>query len=917
LSKLTDYSALTSPHTDDVLMIVDTHDTTMSAAGTTKKITVANLSSSGSSGAVQNVSAGSGTVTLNAATYGAVVLTLTGNSVTLALSGATAGTEASITLYTVQSGGPWSVTWPAVTWAGGTTPTVPASGTGIFVFSSPDGGTTWYGAEVSAPLTLPMTIAQGGTGQTTQQAAMDALAGAQTSGQFLRGNGTHVVMGGIQAADVPVLNQNTTGKAAAADALNSATTTVNVAAATAPTAGQVLTATSGTAATWQAAAGGVNGVQTVSAGSGTVTLNASLYAAVLLTLTGGSVTLALSGASGGTEAQIILYTVQSGGPWTLTWPTVTWVGGSAPSVPASGTGIFTFSSPDGGTTWYGAQVTAAPSLPLSVSNGGTGLASAGVAGTFLASTGLSTAASWTGLLPPTAPQTSSFTATLGKLNEADATSANITATLPVGGFSGQLACVKMTNTASSHTTTIAVTAPDVMGRATGWTSGSYATSSSPMVLTGQAQLMAYNAAGTASPVTVTASSANLTISTSTAPFAAGQLVYFTWTTQPTGLNASTPYYVVSTSGPTAGVFTFSVDTTSGGSGIAPSTAGSGVLVQTCGNWTTVADDLPLSQLDLRYPADSAVVHLAGTETITGAKTFNVPPNLATQSVSAAATLAAASAPVVLTDTTTAAFTLTLPGTPVAGEFFVVVDDTGQWNTHNLTIGRNGKNIDGAASNLTLANQWGKLWLYYDGTAWWTLSAGASNETPVVNGTAAAGTRTSYSRSDHVHPTDTSRLAATTTLDAITAPAADVSLNSHKATNLANGSASGDAVAFGQINSKLAATAVAGVSLGNSTPTLISWTAPNDGAMHRVTVYIVGHVTSTATGGRIDLSVTLPDGTANTKTAIGNSQAAGVYYPPSQTCPQALLLEANTTISVLQGTALTGGASTVWAEIWGS
>lgn len=43
---------------------------------------------------------------------------------------------------------------------------------------------------------------------------MDALAGAVTSGQYLRGNGTDVVMSAIQAADVPTLNQNTTGTAA-------------------------------------------------------------------------------------------------------------------------------------------------------------------------------------------------------------------------------------------------------------------------------------------------------------------------------------------------------------------------------------------------------------------------------------------------------------------------------------------------------------------------------------------------------------------------------------------------------------------------------------------------------------------------------------------------------------------------------
>jgi hypothetical protein len=57
-------------------------------------------------------------------------------------------------------------------------------------------------------------LANGGTGETTRQAAIDALAGAVTSGQYLRGNGTDVVMSAIQAADVPTLNQNTTGTAA-------------------------------------------------------------------------------------------------------------------------------------------------------------------------------------------------------------------------------------------------------------------------------------------------------------------------------------------------------------------------------------------------------------------------------------------------------------------------------------------------------------------------------------------------------------------------------------------------------------------------------------------------------------------------------------------------------------------------------
>ncbi|UOF82908.1 hypothetical protein [Caudoviricetes sp.] len=70
----------------------------------------------------------------------------------------------------------------------------------------------------AANITGTVAIANGGTGATTRQAAMDALAGATTSGQYLRGDGTDVVMSAIQAADVPTLNQNTSGSAASLSA---------------------------------------------------------------------------------------------------------------------------------------------------------------------------------------------------------------------------------------------------------------------------------------------------------------------------------------------------------------------------------------------------------------------------------------------------------------------------------------------------------------------------------------------------------------------------------------------------------------------------------------------------------------------------------------------------------------------------
>jgi len=58
-----------------------------------------------------------------------------------------------------------------------------------------------------------LAIADGGTGASTAQTAINNLAGATTNRYFLRGNGTNAVMSAIEVADVPTLNQNTTGSA--------------------------------------------------------------------------------------------------------------------------------------------------------------------------------------------------------------------------------------------------------------------------------------------------------------------------------------------------------------------------------------------------------------------------------------------------------------------------------------------------------------------------------------------------------------------------------------------------------------------------------------------------------------------------------------------------------------------------------
>jgi hypothetical protein len=108
----------------------------------------------------------------------------------------------------------------ANSWESGLTDFSGCTGSGNVVLATsptlvtPALGTPTSGNFSTGTFTWPtFGVANGGTGATTAQGAINTLAGATTSGQYLRGNGTNVVMSTIQAGDVPTLNQNTTGTA--------------------------------------------------------------------------------------------------------------------------------------------------------------------------------------------------------------------------------------------------------------------------------------------------------------------------------------------------------------------------------------------------------------------------------------------------------------------------------------------------------------------------------------------------------------------------------------------------------------------------------------------------------------------------------------------------------------------------------
>ena len=84
------------------------------------------------------------------------------------------------------------------------------------------------------------------------------------------------------------------------------------------------------------------------------------------------------------------------------------------------------------------------------------------------------------------------------------------------------------------------------------------------------------------------------------------------------------------------------------------------------------------------------------------------------------------------NTTSAAFTVTLPASPVAGNQVGLFDYAGTFATNNLTLGRNGSNITGQAINYILnTNRESIILTYVDSTQGWIVSSAAYTTLPIT------------------------------------------------------------------------------------------------------------------------------------------------------------------------------------------
>ena len=283
-------------------------NTTGTASNVTGTVAVANggtgLTTTPANGALD---IGNGTGFTRATLTAGTGISVTNASGSITIAATNSGTVTSVTGTSpvVSSGG----ATPAISLAAsyGDTQNPYASKTANYVLAAPDGtaGVPTFRAVVAADIptlnqnttgtaanvTGTVAIANGGSGQITAQLAMNAFAGASTSGSYLRGDGVNVVMAAIQAGDVPTLNQNTTGNAA------TATSATNIAGGTnlqipfntgagatsfivAPTVSSTFLQYNGTGFTWAA-----------SAGIGTVTSVAATVPS-FLSITGSPITTA-------------------------------------------------------------------------------------------------------------------------------------------------------------------------------------------------------------------------------------------------------------------------------------------------------------------------------------------------------------------------------------------------------------------------------------------------------------------------------------------------------------------------------------------------------------------------------------------------------------------------------------------------
>jgi hypothetical protein len=115
---------------------------------------------------------------------------------------------------------------------------------------------------------------------------------------------------------------------------------------------------------------------------------------------------------------------------------------------------------------------------------------------------------------------------------------------------------------------------------------------------------------------------------------------------------------------------------------------------------------------------------------------------------------------------------------------------------------------------------------------------------------------------------------------------------------------------------LASTGASGSALANGTGVILTWTAPNDGNLHRIILTGALNVTVNETGGQIGVHYTDVSGSAQDQVLLSGALTTGVTNF-NNVGRQLLMIKPGVTVSINQDSALPAGAAVLFAEIWGS
>ena len=157
----------------------------------------------------------------------------------------------------------------------------------------------------------------------------------------------------------------------------------------------------------------------------------------------------------------------------------------------------------------------------------------------------------------------------------------------------------------------------------------------------------------------------------------------------------------------------------------------GAVVTKCGATTTISGSVVKAD-DIQAADGGNIINQCGTDITLGASGdtislaagasqsgFGRTGTVDWQTTKKTATFTAANGEGYFVDTSSAAITMTLPASPSAGDIVAFKDYAGTFATNNLTIGRNGSNLDGAAGDKAIVtNNTSMSLVYVDATQGW-------------------------------------------------------------------------------------------------------------------------------------------------------------------------------------------------------